>query len=668
MSECKECGTPMAAEELFCSSCGAKQADEPAILNVEQGISNDEVEKKDEEFSTPKSTHQTQQPSTNNDQPHDNGVLVRWNTARKFVENTTLSFNLRLTPDVEFQGLELLVRGDFASMGQVYKKVGLCPAGLEQRINLPFKPPPGGAGEIPFDVFLRFEKEGVVHTLCATQMHSVYKEEQAPLAVHIHNETHIETFGHASNPKIQVNGEAMPDLSKKEKKTHWEEINAKENWESLDLQETSEFPKEELPQKSVKVKVVGLLAACLLGIIFLHIFRQADNEPINPPPPPLKGNVFLSVEPAGAMLKLSDRSGKVVFTEVVPQGGVMLDLEEGKYYARLECSGHRQITRREIKASSSRSTVEIFMKAEKNIQLAPRVSQWMKDRQLSSRGAVDDRTGLPKYFRHIPSEIDLVLIPKGHFLMGTLQQVDEVVSLLGINDGMFLGTEQPSHTVVITKPFYLGQKEVSNRQFRMFLKGHHVESYKGIELGDDNFPAAQVSHEDAKAFCRRNRMRLPTEAEWEYACRAGAKGEIFWWGDDIKKTAMYCNGYDRSAVAQLLGQGSSFSVDDGFPAAAPVGSFMPNKFGLYDMLGNVREWCTDWYDPDVYRTRVDAGKQENPVCENSDFGPVLRGGSWLTGPDEVRCAARYWSSGDMPQIDQGFRVVLDVPDVLLDKK
>jgi len=239
MTECKECGTPVEEDELFCPNCGVAQADKPAISNIEQGTSNDEVEKEGDPVSRI---------------PHpEPPLLARWNTARKFVENTTLSFNLRLTPDVEFQGLELLIRGDFDSMGPVYKKVGRCPAGLEQRINLPFKPPAGSAGEIPFDVFLRFEKEGVVHTLCATQTHSIYKEEQAPQAVHYHSETKVETgSGHANDHNIHVNGAAMPDLSKKEKKALWEEINAQENWEPIDLQETSEFPKDELPQKSAK--------------------------------------------------------------------------------------------------------------------------------------------------------------------------------------------------------------------------------------------------------------------------------------------------------------------------------------------------------------------------------------------------------------------------------
>jgi len=226
--------------------------------------------------------------------------------------------------------------------------------------------------------------------------------------------------------------------------------------------------------------------------------------------------------------------------------------------------------------------------------------------------------------------MDLVLMPADEFLMGSPE-----------NEAGRDGDEGPQHRVTIARPFYLGKYEVTQAQWQAVM-GNNPSSFKG----DAKLPVETVSWEDCQQFCQRLnerlagaghgvRVRLPTEAEWEYACRAGSTGR-FCFGDSDGQLGDY---------AWYGGNGGN--------QTHPVGRKKPNAFGLYDMHGNVWEWCEDWYHSS-YSGAVDDGSAWTAGGELS--ARVLRGGSWFNNPAYCRCAYRY---GDRPAdrgVDVGFRV------------
>ena len=232
----------------------------------------------------------------------------------------------------------------------------------------------------------------------------------------------------------------------------------------------------------------------------------------------------------------------------------------------------------------------------------------------------------PKPDRAVPSlpstytnsiGMEFVLIPVGTFEMGS-------------NEGR--DNEHPVHTVEITKPFYLGKYPVTQAEWKAVM-GKNPSEYKGA-----NRPVEQVSWNDVQEFVevlnardRRYRYRLPTEAEWEYACRAGE-------GDTYERDLDAVAWYDEN-----LGEETH-----------PVGEKQPNAWGLYDMLGNVWEWVQDRYDGDYY----ELSPGQDPQGPVSGEIRVLRGGSSEEYANFVRCAAR---SDDGPYLrydSVGFRIFL----------
>ena len=201
--------------------------------------------------------------------------------------------------------------------------------------------------------------------------------------------------------------------------------------------------------------------------------------------------------------------------------------------------------------------------------------------------------------------------------------------------------EGPVHAVCVDG-FWMGRTEVTNAQYRQFKTNHVINDHRGFSMNADDQPAVYMNWNDAKAFATwlsgqnkgQYRFRLPTEAEWEYACRAATRAARFW-GDDADKACEYGNVADLAAKREW----SYWEVnncDDGYEVTAPVGRYKPNAFGLYDMLGNVFEWCEDIYNADAYRHH----QRNNPKFTGSGSYRVIRGGCWYSWPAGVRCAGR----------------------------
>jgi formylglycine-generating enzyme required for sulfatase activity len=244
--------------------------------------------------------------------------------------------------------------------------------------------------------------------------------------------------------------------------------------------------------------------------------------------------------------------------------------------------------------------------------------------------------------------------------------------------------EGPQHEVVLTRPFFLGVHVVTVGQFKAFVKeaGYQTEAEKGgganrlfpdsswqtdaqtnwqnpgFEQTDEH-PVVCVSWNDAVAFCgwlgkkEGRSYSLPTEAEWEYACRAGTTTPYFN-GDDVEKLAEVGNVPDATATRKFQNWPWTIAAEDGYVFTAPVGKFQANGFGLYDMHGNVWEWCQDWYGAEYYRS----ANRKDPQGPLNGDSRLHRGGSWLYDARRCRAAHRQACTPASRGSDIGFRVRL----------
>lgn len=288
--------------------------------------------------------------------------------------------------------------------------------------------------------------------------------------------------------------------------------------------------------------------------------------------------------------------------------------------------------------------------------------------------STDPKTGLPTRIRHEATGIVMVLIPAGEFLMGSSESEKD------------RSNHETQHRRVIRKPFYLGETEVTVGQFRKFVKatayktdaergtpegGHGKGAFASVAAGDrdwseasswqnpfpnfkdyclrDDHPVVQVSWYDAQRFCEHFGLRLPTEAQWEYACRAGSRTRFFW-GDSEDEAKGYGNFKDITYRKRFPAMGSGFSFDDGVELLASVGSYKPNAWKLFDMIGNVEEWCQDAY-----------GKYPSNGADESATpgdGNIIRGSSWLDNVFRCRSATRGGMTSSSRRDFIGFRVAM----------
>ena len=246
--------------------------------------------------------------------------------------------------------------------------------------------------------------------------------------------------------------------------------------------------------------------------------------------------------------------------------------------------------------------------------------------------------------------IKMVRIPAGRFEMGAAKKKRRSEDWL--KDAL------PVHTVELDA-FSVSAYEITVGQYQQFVAatGHRALPDISKYSPTDDHPVVGVSWYDAEAFCEWAGMRLPTEAEWEYAARGELKGKKYPWGDQ-EPDGSQCNFADKRSDRTLRELDAKWthadmSVDDGYAKCAPVGSFPPNGFGLYDMAGNVAEWVADRYDENYYGQSA----SRNPKGPRSGEKAVLRGGIWHNDSLYLRVARRNRSGPHIRNISLGFRCV-----------
>ncbi len=221
--------------------------------------------------------------------------------------------------------------------------------------------------------------------------------------------------------------------------------------------------------------------------------------------------------------------------------------------------------------------------------------------------------------------MEFIRVPPGTFLMGSTENQEGSTK------------ERPRHEVHISKPFYLGKYEITQEQWLAVMGGVNPSNFLSPTR-----PVDEVSWHDVQLFIKRlnaredhSSYRLPTEAEWEYAARAGSE-------------AVYCYGDDPEGLA-----GFSWYETNSAKKTHPVGMLQPNDWGFHDMYGNVTEWVQDRYNKEYYAS----SPKHDPTGPATGKKRVVRGGSWINQASSCRSAARGYYSPDYTDSDFGFRIV-----------
>ncbi len=284
----------------------------------------------------------------------------------------------------------------------------------------------------------------------------------------------------------------------------------------------------------------------------------------------------------------------------------------------------------------------------------------------------------------------MTLIPPGAYLMGSTEPAQETAAFavaMGLSKAKASdhADEHPQHLVRIARPFRIAKHEVTRANFQTFVSdtGYRTEAEKDGQGGwgwdqemrkflqaprfdwrnvgfaqSDDHPVVNVSWNDAQSFCQwlakkeRQTYRLPTEAEWEFANRAGTQSR-YQCGNDPECLASIANVADGTS-RETYREWRTIAAKDGFIYTSPVGSLKANPFGLCDMHGNVWEWCNDFYDAKYYAQ----SPAENPAGPSTGALRVSRGGAWSRTPVNCRSCVRRSGSPTLKHVNIGFRPVL----------
>jgi formylglycine-generating enzyme required for sulfatase activity len=301
-----------------------------------------------------------------------------------------------------------------------------------------------------------------------------------------------------------------------------------------------------------------------------------------------------------------------------------------------------------------------------------------------------EEAGLPLELKN-SAGMAFILVPPGEFLMGSPAEEP------GHRESAY---DESQHPVRLSRAFYLARHETTVGQFRRFVEatgyrtdgqrnggGHahderavwkHREGVSWLKPGyagpfelADRHPVVHVSHTDALAYCRwlqamspaslppsakvSPKYDLPTEAQWEWACRAGSDSR-YWWGDEDDTSGKRLNVGDRTLKGvHPEWPRSILPMEDGHAFAAPVGSYQPNAFGLYDMLGNVWEFCSTRHGTFPRELSIDPGDLD------PQRGFAVRGGGWSNQAVDARCATRNADPPHFCHSNLGFRVAIQLP-------
>lgn len=239
----------------------------------------------------------------------------------------------------------------------------------------------------------------------------------------------------------------------------------------------------------------------------------------------------------------------------------------------------------------------------------------------------------------IPEILGMVYIPSGTIQMGSTRKKNE----------------SPVHLVRIDS-FYIDKNEVTVAEFSRFCRAYRRRMPKQPKWSDDDHPVVNISWPDANAYASWSGKRLPTEAEWEFAARYTSKSTQYI-GDPKN---LYGQSHGNIADESILEIKVRFPIkeryDDGYIYSAPVGSYPPNILGIYDLEGNVLEWCSDWFDENYYKN----SENRNPTGPATGSYKIIRGASWNRSGEYLRATYRTWYPPACAFDFLGFRCAKDV--------
>jgi len=372
---------------------------------------------------------------------------------------------------------------------------------------------------------------------------------------------------------------------------------------------------------------------------------ESEGEPVQPEvsAEAAVGTLAVTVNVAGAHVVVD---GRTVATSREPQILTISNLPIGYHSVTVRRDGYRSnVVNRQV-------ALRRYRTEELEAWLEPEAAETVSTGPIAEGEIWRDRAGL-----------EYVYIPPGSFMMGAVPGDSEAED-----------NESPRHRVTISRGFRMSRTEVTVRAYKRFCDATGRSMPPAPESSRQIFnpgwryldhPILHVTWHDAVAYCEWPGVRLPTEAEWEYAARGGQDGRIYVWGNNILPIV---NGIKQANIGgescrranpdwDWSREGRIFSgYDDDYAGTSPVGSFTANGLGLYDMAGNVWEWCSDWYNSGYYSR----SPSRDPQGPSSGEYRVSRGGSWGVHPRHVRAPSRSRHAPGLRYFDGGFRCVRDL--------